>query len=78
MLESVANVRKCSYLLTYNFKAVISTGLKPSIAIRSLDYTCCKFHVPPISGLGMAIASVTRSQKSAVLCLTLEPHISDD
>jgi len=57
-----------------NFKAVIATGLKPAISIRSLDYTCCKFHVPPTSGLGMAIANVTRSLKSAILCLTLEPH----
>ena len=54
--------------------AVIAMGLKPGIAIlQSLAYICCKFRAPPTSGLGMAIMSVPYGQKSAVLCLTLEP-----
>ena len=34
-----------------------ATGLKPGIAIlQSLNYyTCCKFHAPPTSGLGVAV-----------------------
>jgi len=63
------------FLITHNFKAVIATDLKPSIAIlQSLHYTRCKFHAPPTSGLGVAIASITRGRKLAVLCLALEPH----
>jgi len=63
------------FLIAHNFKAVIATDLKPGITIlQSLHYTRCKFRAPPTSGLGMAIASITRSRKSAVLCLTLEPH----
>ena len=57
------------------FKAVIATGLKPGMTIlQSLHYTRCKFRAPPISGLGVAVASVARGRKSAVLCLTLELH----
>jgi len=59
----------------HNFKAVIATDLKPGLTIlQSLHYTRCKFRVPPTSGLGVAIASITRGQKSAVLCLALELH----
>jgi len=49
--------------------------LKPGITIlQSLHYTRCKFRAPPTSGLSVAIASITRGRKSAVLCLPLEPH----
>jgi len=63
------------FLITHNFKAVIATGLKPGTAIlQSLHYTCCKFRALSASDLGAAIASVTCSGKSALLCLPLEPH----
>ena len=52
------------------FKAVISTGLKPGIAI--LHYTHYKFHATSTSGLGVAIASVTCGWNLGVLCLTLD------
>jgi len=39
-----------------------------------MHYTRCKFRVLPTSRLGMAITSVIRGWKLAVLCLTLEPH----
>jgi len=63
------------FLITHNFKAVIATGLKPGTAIlQSLHYTCCKFRALSASDLGAAIASVTCSGKSVLLCLPLEPY----
>ena len=63
------------FLIAHNFKAIIAIDLKPGIAIlQSLHYTRCKFRAPPTSGLGVAIASVTRGRKSAVLYLPLVPH----
>jgi len=62
-------------LITHNFKAVIATDLKPGITIlQSLHYTCCKFCALPTSGLGVVIASITRGQKSAILCFPLVLH----
>ena len=66
---------KFLFLIAHNFKAVIATDLKPGIAIlQSLHYTRRKFRAPPTSGLGVAIASIARGRKSAVLCLRLVPH----
>ena len=63
------------FLITHNFKTVTVMDLKPGIAIlQSLHYTRCKFHVLSTSGLGVAIANATCDKKSAILCLTLEPH----
>ena len=63
------------FLIAHNFKAVIATDLKPSITIlQSLHYARCKFCAPPTSSLGAAIASITCSQKLAILCLSLVPH----
>ena len=63
------------FLTANNFKAVIATGLKPGIIILlSLLYTHLNFRAPPISYVGVAIASIARGQKTAVLCLTLELH----
>ena len=46
--------------LEFHVYYAIATGLKPGIAtLQSLNYyTRCKFHAPPTSGLGMAVASV--------------------
>ena len=71
ILPSVVNQKKfeCS------FKAVIATGLKPGTTIlQSLHYTRWKFCAPPTSGLDVVVVSITRSWKSAILCLTLELH----
>ena len=63
------------FLITHNFKAIIAMDLKPGITIlQSLHCTRCKFCAPPTSGLDMAIASIIRCQKSAILCLPLVPH----
>ena len=63
------------FLIVHNLKGVTATGLKLDITIlQLLNYTCCKFRAPPTSGLGVAIASVPRSHKLAVLYLMLEPH----
>ena len=44
------------FLIAHNFKAVIATDLKPSVAIlQSLHYTHCTICAPPTSGLGMAM-----------------------
>ena len=63
------------FLIAHNCKAVIAMGFKPGITIlQSLHYICFKFRAPPTSGLGVEIVSITRGQKSAVLCLPLVPY----
>ena len=52
----------------HNFKVVIATDLKVgTMILQSLLYITT-------SGMGVTIASIARSQKSTVLCLTLELH----
>ena len=63
------------FSITHNFEAVIATVLKPGIVILwSLLCTRWNFLPPPTSCMGVAIASITHGQKSAVLCLALELH----
>ena len=63
------------FSIAHIFKAVTATGFQAGIVIlQSLHYTRCKFHALSTSGSGVVVASVTHGQKSANLCLTLEPH----
>ena len=53
-------------------QAVLATALKPGMVIlQSLLYSCWKFHAPPTSDMGMAIASIACGRKSAVFM----PHL---
>ena len=63
------------FLIADIFQAVKATGLKPGMTVlQSLHYASYKFRTMLTSGLGVVVASVTRSRKLAVLCLTLELH----
>ena len=53
-------------------KAVLATVLKPGMVIlESLLYTFLNFRAPPTSGMGVVIASIASSQKSAVFSSTI-------
>ena len=63
------------FSIVYIFKAVIVTVFKAGMVIlQSLLYTRWKIRARTIFGMGVAIPSTACSQKSAVLCLTLELH----